>query len=244
MSKRESYKTKKDSEHFKIYQRVFNGYTMKNLNLMVNKEMFKTLDFPISTGKEADVFRGSTKDKENVAIKIYRVETGDFKNMWDYIEGDPRFVGIRRNRNSMVNAWCKKEYRNLSDAFDVGLRVPSVIGAINNVLVMEFIGENGKASPMLKDVIPKDPNKVIEEILFFIRRLYDKAKLVHADMSAFNILMKEDNPYFIDMGQTVSLRHPRSTEFLKRDLYNIGKMAKKYSIKIDPTEIYNEMVKQ
>ncbi len=244
MSKREAYRTRKDSEHFKIYQRVFNGYTMKNLNQLINKGLFRTLDFPISTGKEADVFRGSTKDKTNVAIKIYRIETGNFRNMWEYIEGDPRFIGIRRNRNSMINAWCKKEHRNLNDASNVGLRVPSVLGYINNVLVMEFIGENGKAAPMLKDTKPEDPKKLIDEIIFFIKRLYDKAGLVHADMSAFNILMKNDIPYFIDMGQAVSIKHPRATEFLKRDLYNIGKMAKKYSIKIDHSKIYDEMTKK
>ena len=235
-------RTRKDKEHFKIYERVFNNYTMRNLNFLVNRGLFRTLDYPISTGKEADVYRGTDSGKKNVAIKIYRVETSDFKKMSEYIDGDPRFRNVRHSKNALVNEWCKKEHRNLSDAHSVGIRVPEPYGFRNNVLVMEFIGEGGKASEMLKDSEVNDAEKVIEEVLFFVRRLYSKG-LVHADLSAFNILMRGEKPHLIDMGQAVSVKHPRAYEFLRRDLYNLEKVAKKLGVKIDHSKIYQDMVK-
>ena len=51
--------------------------------------------------------------------------------------------------------------------------------------------------------------------------LYKKAGLVHADLSEFNILFG-DRPVVIDMGQSVTIDHPRAFSFLKRDIANIN----------------------
>ena len=51
----------------------------------------------------------------------------------------------------------------------------------------------------------------------FIKRLYQDAHLVHADLSEYNILVDDQaEPVFIDMGQSVLVQHPRAQEFLQR----------------------------
>jgi RIO kinase 1 len=55
--------------------------------------------------------------------------------------------------------------------------------------------------------------------------LYNKAGLVHADLSEFNILYG-DQPYVIDMGQSVTKDHPRALPFLMRDIRNINRFFK------------------
>ena len=51
--------------------------------------------------------------------------------------------------------------------------------------------------------------------------LFQKGGLIHADLSPYNILIKDDTPFLIDMSQSVLISHPRADEFLKRDLHNI-----------------------
>ncbi len=219
-------------ENRKIESGVFDEYTKKTIYKLQNKGYFDTLDFPISTGKEADVYRGTTRDEEHVAVKIYRIETSNFKDMKKYLAFDPRFDEVRNNKRGIVKQWCKKEYKNLRDANEAGVRCPKPIKAINNVLVMEYIGrEDGSPAPLLKDVEVEKPKKVIKKIEEYIDTLYDEAELIHSDLSEFNILIQDQEPVLIDMGQAVSTKHPQAEEFLERDRDNLEKISKQSKFK-------------
>jgi RIO kinase 1 len=207
-------------EIFKVYNEVFDARTLKVLEKM-RHENYEELESCISTGKEANVFRASTKNGF-VAVKIFRTYTSSFDNMSDYIMGDPRFSHIGKKKHEIVYLWAKKEFRNLSKAFEAGVRVPKPLACINNVLVMEFIGENGLASPLLKDANVPNAQKYYDEIIDGMKKLYN-ANLIHAQLSEFNILDYKHKPVFIDMGQSVLREHPHSMIFLKKDLHNINK---------------------
>jgi len=219
-------------EDRKIESGVFDEYTKKTIYKLQNKGYFDTLDFPISTGKEADVYRGTTRDEKHVAVKIYRIETSNFKDMKKYLSFDPRFDEIKNNKRGIVKQWCKKEYKNLRDANEAGVRCPKPIKAIKNVLVMEYIGkEDGSPAPLLKDVEVEKPKKVIKKIEEHIDTLYDEAELVHSDLSEFNILIQNQEPVIIDMGQAVSTKHPQAEEFLERDKKNLEKISNQSKFK-------------
>jgi len=68
--------------------------------------------------------------------------------------------------------------------------------------------------------------------------------LVHADLSAYNVLMYKDKPYVIDVGQGVLLEHPSSLEFLKRDIHNVVQYFSKFGIKEDEKEIFERIIKK
>jgi RIO kinase 1 len=107
---------------------------------------------------------------------------------------------------------------------------------------MEYIGDENKAAPMLKDVLLKNPQKIFDEIMTFITRMY-KAQIVHADLSAFNILIFREKPCIIDVGQAVLLDHPAALEFLRRDIHNIVHYFKKYEIESNERTIYEKLLK-
>jgi RIO kinase 1 len=71
-----------------------------------------------------------------------------------------------------------------------------------------------------------------------IDTLYKKAGLVHADLSEFNILYG-DQPYLIDMGQSVTRDHPRALAFLMRDIRNINRFFKNRCDVRDEVEIFH-----
>ena len=89
----------------------------------------------------------------------------------------------------------------------------------------------------MKDTKLKDPEKVFNTIFDNIKRLYQYARLVHADLSEYNILMPTlDDPVIIDISQAVVRHHPQSEEFLFRDIKNILNYFKKYNIDLPPVK--------
>lgn len=221
----------KDSDDLKVTGDVFDTRTLMNLYTLAKKGFIDALGGPVSTGKEANIFSAIRKGSY-VAVKIYRIATSDFKSMQDYVLGDPRFGSMKGDRRSLVSAWTKKEYRNLLRAENAGVRVPHPFVARENILVMEFIGSDGLAAPLLRDIdlSVEEASQTMEKISGYIGLLYKKAGLIHADLSEFNIQYNGE-PVIIDMGQSVTLDHPMARKFLTRDVSNMARFFRsRYSI--------------
>lgn len=181
----------------------------------------------ISSGKEARVYWAKSRSGEELAVKIYFTSTSEFKkSIRMYIEGDVRFEGLARgDHRRLVYVWAKKEYSNLKRMFEVGVRVPKPIHYYKNILVMEFIGEEGCRAPLLKEVKLEEEHalEVFYKILEYVKILYHKAKLVHADLSEYNVMIYNGEPVIIDVSQAVHLDHPMAMYFLRRDLRNLSR---------------------
>ena len=229
----------KDMDQLKVRDDVFDEVTLLALYKMVHKGWITAIGGSISTGKEANVFFGERGDQD-LAIKIYRIRTANFNAMSEYIVGDRRFTGIKRTKKDLIFTWTRKEFSNLKRASDVGLSVPEPLVWDRNILLMEFIGKDEHPYPHLRGVELEDPEPIYTEILSFMKRLYQDAGLVHADLSEFNILYG-DRLYFIDMGQAVTPDHPRAQFFLARDISNINRYFSGYCTVRDEREIFTEI---
>ena len=247
-------KKKRDYRDEKIEQYVFDLPTLETLYKFTKRGIIKALGGPVSRGKEAVVFHALGASDQELAIKVYKVSTSNFNAMLDYMIGDPRFEHIKRDRRSVIFAWARKELKNLKRAFDAGVPVPEPIACNNNVLVMEFVGAEGIAAPRLRDIPIEilqrdfDLNELLTCIVGYLKSLYKKANLVHADLSEFNILMRgyveeelEVEPVLIDMGQSLLLSHPNADEFLRRDVGNIVFFFNRLGLKCSEEEIIREI---
>ena len=69
-----------------------------------------------------------------------------------YVTGDYRFkTGFcKSNPRKMVKSWAEKEMRNLMRLHTAGIRCPRPVQLRMHVLVMDFIGADGRAAPRLK----------------------------------------------------------------------------------------------
>ncbi len=228
----------------KTQDEVFDKKTLHTIEKFISDRIIDIIDFPISTGKEGNVFRAVTLKKKLVAVKIYRINTATFKHISSYIIGDPRFKTIRNTKKDIIYAWTKKEYKNLQILKKLGIRAPVPIKFQNNVLIMEYIGLKNKPAQLLKDTQISDPEYIFKTLINNISTMYKKADLVHADLSAFNILIHKNEPVLIDLGQGVLLDHPQSDIFLRRDITNIVNYFKKYKIKSDEKKIYYKITKK
>jgi RIO kinase 1 len=234
----------KDSNDLKAESGVFDTPTLKTLYTLASKGIITAMGGVVSTGKEADVFHAIGENGRELAIKIYRINTSDFQKMQDYLIGDPRFSNVRGTKKNIVFAWTKKEQRNLERAAEVGIKVPEPITSERNILIMEFIGKDEVSAPRLKDVRLEEPQQIYEIVAEYMRLLYQKAKLVHGDLSEYNILLYEERPVIIDMGQAVMLEHPMAREFLARDVKNIVRYFKKSGVKCSEEELSARILKK
>lgn len=227
----------------KVGSEVFDKITLETLYKLSNQGYLHILNGAISTGKEANVFKGIDEHDKLMAVKIYRVTTSDFKKMQDYIQGDPRFKVKTSNKRQVVNTWVNKEFRNLKRACEFGVKVPRPVVAKNNILIMEFIGdEYGNPSPLMKDAEITNPQEILDKLINYIKILYNDAKLVHGDLSSFNILIKDDEPVIIDISQAVVVDHPISEELLNRDIGNLAKDFRKLGVQISEEEIKSKIM--
>jgi len=227
----------RDADQLKVREDVFDEVTLLALYKLVHKKWISVIGGSISTGKEANVFYGERNDA-GIAIKIYRIRTANFTTMSSYITGDRRFSRVKKAKKELIFAWTKKEFANLARARDAGIAVPGPLVFDRNILVMSFLGENEIPYPQLRNAELADPAGTYDRIIGIIDTLYNKAELVHADLSEFNILYA-GQPYLIDMGQSVTRDHPRALPFLMRDIRNINRFFKGRCDVREDVEIFN-----
>lgn len=90
----------------------------------------------------------------------------------------------------------------------------------------------GWPAPKLKDVEISDSRarEIYREIVILMWKMYNKCKLVHADLSEFNMLYLNSEIYVIDVSQSVEHDHPHALEFLRKDCGNITDYFKKKNV--------------
>ena len=234
-----SQKRKKDSSDRKVGNEIFDKLTLETLYKLANQGYIDILNGAISTGKEANVLTGITDDENFVAVKIYRIATSDFKKMDYYLKGDPRFNIKTKNKRKIIYSWVTKEFKNLTRLHTAGVNAPEPITSSNNVLIIEFIGdENGNPAQPVKNQPPKNPDEFFNKLLVQLKLFVNEAKLVHGDLSNYNILNLDEEPVIIDVSQSVVLDNVISKELLERDINTLVREYTKLGVKTSFEEIW------
>ncbi|PLW53840.1 hypothetical protein PCANC_03569 [Puccinia coronata f. sp. avenae] len=222
-------------------EQVLDPRTRLVLFKMLGRGLVDRIEGCISTGKEANVyhaialvdpFTGEPSESGiSLAMKIYKTSILVFKDRDRYVTGEFRFRSgyAKRNPRKMVKLWAEKEMRNLKRLYEKKVRCPRVVEVRSNVLVMEFLAleDDGgwKPSPRLKDADLPSLGEGLEqlywELLAVVRIMYHQCKLVHADLSEYNILYHCNHLFIIDVSQSVEHDHPSAYDFLRSDLTNV-----------------------
>lgn len=188
----------------------------------------------ISTGKEANVYHATGKDDFDIAVKIYKTSILVFKDRDKYVSGEFRFRHgyCKRNPRKMVKTWAEKEMRNLQRIYQSGILCPKPILLRSHVFLMEFIGKDGWPAPLLHEaaLTESKARELYLDCILMMRTLYHECRLVHADLSEFNMLFHEGKIYLIDVSQSVEHDHPNALFFLRKDCTNVTDFFRKHSV--------------
>ena len=233
----------KDIDDFRVFSEVFDTATLMAIYDLLNDGKISAVHGCIKMGKEACIHLAESK-RGVVIVKIYRVATSDFRTMWRYLVGDPRFGKIGGKRREVVYTWASREYRNLIAAHSAGCRCPRPIALNKNVIVMQCIKRKRLPAPRLIDAGCDDPEGVFESIIRSYEALYQKGGLVHGDLSAYNVLMADDGPTLIDFSQGTVKESSRAVNLLFRDLENILTYFRRLGVDADTTSLAERITKK
>lgn len=165
----------------------------------VNNGLIEAFHGCVKEGKEAEVFhaaQGANSEGFDVAVKVFK-RISEFRNRGQYVGGDPRYGDGQDFRHAgarkQVEMWAEKEHRNLIRAYRAKVPVPKPLWQKENVLFIRFLGEEGWPSPQLRELDIKKGSKkwtaLYEQTMTAMQLLYCDAKLVHGDLSEYNILV-------------------------------------------------------
>uniref|UniRef100_A0A671ND87 Serine/threonine-protein kinase RIO1 n=1 Tax=Sinocyclocheilus anshuiensis TaxID=1608454 RepID=A0A671ND87_9TELE len=223
----------KDKSDRATVEQVLDPRTCMILFKMLSRGIFSEINGCISTGKEANVYHATTAKGESRAIKIYKTSILLFKDRDKYVSGEFRFRHgyCKGNPRKMVRTWAEKEMRNLI-RLTAQIPSPEPIMLRSHVLVMSFIGRDDidlvgvflRPAPLARELYL--------QIIQNMRIMYNEARLVHADLSEFNMLYHNGDAYIIDVSQSVEHDHPHALEFLHKDCSNVNGNYTKHNVAV------------
>ena len=227
----------------------------------------------LKSGKEADVFvveRRGPAGSCLLAAKRYRpAEHRAFKNDAAYrshrrIDGFVRDTdGMRRRkqgrslqlamdkktsygRQKLEERWIQAEFDMLTRVWEAGAPVPYPVERLSDGLLMEYVGDYEQAAPRLVDARPsrEDLADLYEQTTEALRG-FVRAGVVHADLSPYNMLVWEGRIWVIDLPQAVTLlENSSATDFMHRDVFNVGAWFQRRGLDIDPEDLFVTLVNE
>ena len=191
----------------------------------------------ISSGKEADVYLALYRDAP-IAIKAYRLYRTSHRG------GGP----IKQDSTGWLAA---HEYEMTRQAWKGGCLVPAPARRVENMFSMRYVGDEHGPAPRLSDVNVDNPLPMLDDVLHGVKGLA-KAGVVHADLSAHNILIYDDKPWFIDFSEAIRvdrtggvpwMRLEEARTALDRGIKALSKYFGKYGLEIECEQFVSGVIK-
>jgi len=191
----------------------------------------------ISAGKEANVYLAGFKGAP-IAVKVYRLYQTSHR-------------GGRPIKLDSAGWLAAHEHDMLLQAWKAGCRVPAPARRVENMLSMRYLGGSGGPAPRLNDVVLEGPAAVLESVLSGVDGLA-KAGVVHSDLSAYNVLMFDGLPWFIDLSEAVRVdrtgysawqRLSAASDSLRRGLQALRTYFRRYGLEVDVEGIIDRTIR-
>ena len=209
---------------------------------------------PVGSGKEADVYlcRAVPRrtDGARVAIaKVLRPRTHrDFRGTARYLDGRHRKrtsqvkameAGNRAGQEFAHSAWIAHEWMMLKLLHAAGADVPRPIARTATALLMDNVGDDRTPAPQLRQVrLDRAEAAAALDRLLMNVGLFLLHNVVHADLSAYNVLWWEGRATIIDFPQAVDARfNDDARELLMRDVANLCRAFERLGVRRDPERI-------
>jgi RIO kinase 1 len=218
----------------------------------INERLITEFLQVVKKGKEAVIVccrAHPETHRDFLAVKLYREEKfRNFKQDGVYKQGrvwDARMMRASDNRTRAAREneraiWVNTEFDALETLYDLDVNVPEPFACTEDAVAMGFIGNGDCPAPMLRQV--RFTSRVAAQTCFDrllgMLALMLTNHIVHGDLSAYNILYHEGQPWIIDFPQAVDPQvNPSAYDILVRDLTSLTRYFAGYGLDYDPHEI-------
>ena len=190
----------------------------------------------LSAGKEANVYLARYHGAP-LAIKAYRLYRTSHR-------------GGRPVKVDTMSWLAAHEFEMMRQLWKGGVRVPTPARRVENLLAMRYLGTDAGPAPRLKEVRLDEPAGFLDRVLDGVRRM-TAAGVVHGDLSAFNILVHEGDPWFIDFSEALRvdrtggspwIRLTEARAALERGMAALQVYFRKYDLTIESSSIVADLI--
>jgi RIO kinase 1 len=204
----------------------------------------------VKTGKEATVFCCRSGPKLGgglVAAKVYKPTAfRSFRDDAVYREGrvilnkrDARAAAKRTSFGQEVRSsmWTNHEWNTLKMLHAAGSDVPRPLAHSAGAMLLEFVGDDSGAAPMLRHVnFGQNEAETIFDRLLENIQLWLACNIVHGDLSPYNVLYRgEGDAVVIDFPQACDPRfNTNAFRLLLRDIENLARFFERAGVRRDP----------
>ena len=132
-------------------------------------------------------------------------------------------------------SWSRHEYEILGELHEAGADVPKPLAYAPNAILMEFVGDDVQAAPILQSIrLEREEAEALFERLIQNVEILLSRYVVHGDLSAYNVLYQDGDAWIIDLPQTIdALAHPRAYELFARDVDRLCRYFVKQGVEVD-----------
>ncbi len=187
------------------------GWLYQSLSGFYDMHWIKDVTRLIKGGKEATVYlclAEDTIDQPYLAAKVYRPRL--FRNLKndhiyrenrDYLNENGHIIHDKRTRHAIDQktdfgqqlshqSWIEHEVQAIRELSQAGADVPRVYASGKNAILMTYMGDGEIPAPTLNEInLPKDlAIHLFERVIFNIEVMLQNNR-IHADLSAYNILI-------------------------------------------------------
>ncbi|MBI4787165.1 MAG: hypothetical protein HY782_08985 [Chloroflexi bacterium] len=218
----------------------------------------------VKGGKEANVYcckANPVIGVDLIAAKVYRPRM--FRNLRNdavYRKGretigeEGKEVRGRREKLAMKKktdfgqvlrhtTWLANEFETLRRLHAAGADVPKPFVQNDNVILMEFLGDEKFSAPALNQVRlnPRAARSLFDRLLHNIALMLAHDR-VHADLSAYNVLYWDGAAKIIDFPQAIDpYVNPEALTLLGRDVERVCQYFARYGIESDAAQLTREL---
>lgn len=201
----------RESERRTAFRLTFAGYDVLAVHALVESDDLVDLGGVVNEGKESEIYAGHGPD-DPVVVKLHREGYSAFRDVdrsRSYADEKAHVSWIYRARQA-----AEREYETMTDVSQ-GVSVPEPIAQNRHAVVLEHVD-----AAELDVVRVDEPAAVLDAVIAQLGSTWDVG-YVHADVSAYNVMVAPTAVYLIDWPQAVTTDHPHARQLLERDVDNL-----------------------
>ncbi|MCX6049254.1 MAG: hypothetical protein NT075_29485 [Chloroflexi bacterium] len=242
------------------------GFLLSSLQPFYDQTLISDVLMRVKGGKEANVYlcqADPATGLDLLAAKVYRPRSmRNLRNDALYREGRELAVsasGVNRRKDDRMqralkkksafgvqiahSSWILHEYGALDQLYRLGAAVPKPYATGENAIILGYVGEAGRAAPTLHEVTleTRELQPLFQEVMRNIE-LMVKSRMIHGDLSAYNILYWQGKITVIDFPQVANAVNNRSAYFiLQRDIQRVCEYFARQGLTRDPVELTDKL---